>query len=152
MTYEEMKGVFCESLRLLNKNLFWLEKSFEKAKNLNFESLTEEDIEKLETLSNRFGRSVDILTNKTLRALDILELENTESKLDILLMAEKRGFVKDFRQLIALKDLRNELTHEYIEEALLKKFKEVLQSTPKLLETACRINLYVKDKNYCSQF
>ncbi|MEO1784129.1 hypothetical protein V4762_03520 [Thermodesulfobium sp. 4217-1] len=147
-----MKDVFCDSLRLLNKNLFWLEKSFEKAKNLNFESLTEEDIEKLETLSNRFGRSVDILINKTLRALDILELESTESKLDILLMAEKRGFVKDFRQLIALKDLRNELAHEYIEEALLKKFKEVLQSTPMLLETVYRINLYVKDKNYCSQF
>jgi hypothetical protein len=103
----------------------------------------------LETLCNRFGRTVDILINKILRGLDLIELEDISRKLDIVIRAEKRGFVDDYKVLVALKDLRNELVHEYIEENLVKKYKEVIMRVPQLLEIVDKVIKYVDEKNYC---
>ncbi|ADO45196.1 hypothetical protein Hydth_0799 [Hydrogenobacter thermophilus TK-6] len=63
MKIEELKRIFCENLELLNKNAQWLLKSYEKAENIDFskKELTDEELEVLETLSNRFGRTVDVL-------------------------------------------------------------------------------------------
>ncbi len=150
MTREEIKKIFCENLNLLEKNVKWLLKSYEKAKNINLDKeLSEEDLEVLETLSNRFGRTVNILINKILRGLDILELEDISRKLDIVIRAEKRGFVDDYKILIKMKDLRNELVHEYIQENLIEKFAEVLEYTPKLLDIINKLNSYVKEMKYC---
>nr|BAL54318.1 hypothetical conserved protein [uncultured Aquificae bacterium] len=151
MKIEELKRIFCENLELLNKNAQWLLKSYEKAENIDFskKELTDEELEVLETLSNRFGRTVDILINKVLRGLDLIELEDVSRKLDVVIRAEKRGFVRDYRILIEMKDLRNELVHEYIQENLKEKFKEVLEKTPILIEIVRKINEYSKRMNYC---
>ncbi|MCF6243385.1 MAG: hypothetical protein L3J74_18870 [Bacteroidales bacterium] len=128
MTHKEIQKIFCENLQLLNKNLQWLKKSFQRAKGIKLESkkiLSENDLEILETLSNRFGRTVDILINKVLRSLDILELEDVTRRLDIVIRAEKRGVVDDYTLLIEMKDLRNELVHEYIQENLIEKFDQM---------------------------
>ncbi|WP_304091715.1 hypothetical protein [Hydrogenobacter thermophilus] len=151
MKIEELKRIFCENLELLNKNAQWLLKSYEKAENIDFskKELTDEELEVLETLSNRFGRTVDILINKVLRGLDLIELEDVSRKLDVVIRAEKRGFVRDYRILIEIKDLRKELVHEYIQENLKEKFKEVLEKTPILIEIVRKINEYSKRMNYC---
>ncbi len=151
MKIEELKRIFCENLELLNKNAQWLLKSYEKAENIDFskKELTDEELEVLETLSNRFGRTVDILINKVLRGLDLIELEDVSRKLDVVIRAEKRGFVRDYRILIEMKDLRKELVHEYIQENLKEKFKEVLEKTPILIEIVRKINEYSKRMNYC---
>ncbi|WP_211245377.1 hypothetical protein [Sulfurihydrogenibium subterraneum] len=153
MTIEEKKKLFCENLNMLNKNLDWLLKSYKKVENIDFlrEDLTEEDLEVLETLSNRFGRSVDILINKVLRSLDLLEMEDISRKLDAVIRAEKRGFVEDYKILIEMKDLRNELSHEYIQENLIEKFEEVIENVPKLVKIIEKINLYAKKMQYCKQ-
>ena len=153
MTIEEKKKLFCENLNMLNKNLDWLLKSYKKVENIDFskEDLTEEDLEVLETLSNRFGRSVDILINKVLRSLDLLEMEDISRKLDVVIRAEKRGFVEDYKILIEMKDLRNELFHEYIQENLIEKFKEVIENVPKLVKIIEKINLYAEKMQYCKQ-
>ena len=112
-------------------------------------NLSEEELEVLETLSNRFSRAVDILINKVLRSLDLLELEDISRKIYIVIRAEKRGLVDDYKLLIELKDLRNELIHEYIQEMLLEKFKEIIEKTPLLFDIANKINSYLKKYNYC---
>ena len=150
MTREEIEKIFCENLNLLEKNVKWLLKSYEKAKNINLDKeLSEENIEVLETLSNRFGRTVDILLNKVLTGLDMIELEDISRKLDIVIRAEKRGFVDDYRLLIAMKDLRNELVREYIQENLIEKFAEVLDYVPKLLDIINKLKSYIKKMKYC---
>ena len=151
MKAEELKKIFCDNLNLFNKSIEWLNKSYQKAKNIDLEknNLSEDELEVLETLSNRFSRAVDILINKVLRSLDLLELEDISRKIDIVIRAEKRGFVNDYRLLIELKDLRNKLIHEYIQEMLLQKFKEVIEKTPLLLDIADKINKYSKKYNYC---
>jgi uncharacterized protein YutE (UPF0331/DUF86 family) len=149
---EELITLFCEDLKRLIKNKEWLEKSYYKALNIDLNNLKEEDYEKLETLCNRFGRTIDMLINKILRGLDLIELEDISRKLDIVIRAEKRGFIEDYKILIALKDLRNELVHEYIEENLVKKYKEVIDSIPKLLEIIDKVFKYVEEKGYCKNY
>ncbi len=150
MIREEAVKIFCENLNLFEKNLKWLKKSYEKAKKIDLDKeLTEEDLEVFETLSNRFGRTVGILINKILRGLDIIELEDITRKLDIVIRAEKRGFVDDYKVLIEMKDLRNELVHEYIQENLIERFKEVLEYTPKLFDITNKLKDYVKKMKYC---
>ncbi|WP_457636430.1 hypothetical protein [Persephonella sp.] len=145
MIREEAVKIFCENLNLLEKNLKWLKKSYEKAKKIDLnKELTEEDLEVFETLSNRFGRTVDILINKILRGLDIIELEDITRKLDIVIRAEKRGFVDDYKILIEMKDLRNELVREYIQENLIERFKEVLEYTPRLFDITNKLKDYVE--------
>lgn len=150
MKRENIENIFCENLKLLEKNLYWLMKSYKKAESIDLnKDLSEEDFEVLETLSNRFGRTVDILINKVLRGLDILELEDISRKLDIVIRAEKRGFVDNYKILIEMKDLRDELVHEYIQENLVERFKEILIYTPELFNIINKLKLYVKSVRYC---
>ena len=149
---EKIKQQLCENLELLSKNTQWLEKSYLICKDYEFSSiddLTEEQLTNLEALSSRFSRSIDILIYKVLRTLDIYELEDIENKLDILIRAEKRGFIENYELLIEMKDLRNKLVHEYIID-ISSVFKLVIDYTPKLLETIKNTEDYIKNlKRYC---
>ncbi len=137
--------VFVENLNDFKKSLYWLEKVQEKVRDINiknFQNLNEEDLEKIEVLSSRFSRAVDMLINRILRGIDILELENLGTKLDIVIRAEKRGFVDSYETLITMKDLRNELAHEYVGERLISKLDEVKEFSEKLIEIGNRVIEY----------
>ena len=152
MKVEERREIFCENLKLFNKSIFWLKRSLQRVKSIeNFEKLTEEQLEIIETLMNRYSRAVDILINKVLRSLDYLELEESSRKLDIVIRAEKRGFVRDYNILIEMKDLRNELAHEYLEERLRDRLEEVMSKSRELVEIADEINRYVQKFRYCKR-
>jgi uncharacterized protein YutE (UPF0331/DUF86 family) len=141
--------ILCENSQVLRKSLEWLQRSYAKAHSVALDKpLSESDLEILETLSNRFSRAVDILISKVLRAIDLVELEEPGSRLDMVIRAEKRGFVAEYKTLIKLKDLRNELTHEYLEEQLNARFREVVAAVPELVEIAQRVLVYVE--RYCN--
>jgi uncharacterized protein YutE (UPF0331/DUF86 family) len=141
--------ILCENSQVLRKSLEWLQRSYAKAHSVALDKpLSESDFEILETLSNRFSRAVDILISKVLRAIDLVELEEPGSRLDMVIRAEKRGFVAEYKTLIKLKDLRNELTHEYLEEQLNARFREVVAAVPELVEIAQRVLVYVE--RYCN--
>jgi len=137
------KELFLKNLEDFKRNIHWLVKSLEKAKEIDISSLEEEDIEKIEVLFSRFSRSVDMLINRILRGIDLLELEDAGTKLDVVIRAEKRGFVESYEELIALKDLRNELAHEYIGERFVDKLSEVLESSEKIIGIADRVMDYI---------
>jgi len=150
VTFKERQELFCENLRLFNKTLLWLKKSLERMSTVNVNgTLSERELEAVEALLSRYSRSVDILINRVLRSLDYLELEDSKRKLDVVIRAEKRGFVDDYNKLIEMKDLRNELAHEYLEERLMDKVKEVVDKSWELLKIAERINAYSKEMKYC---
>ena len=151
MTLQERKAILCHNIELLQKSSQWLKNSFDKASVIDFnKEIQERELEILETFSNRYSRTVDIFLNKALRSLDFVELEDTSKKLDIVIRAEKRGFIEDYNLLIEMKDLRNELVHEYIQEALYEKFREILFYTPLLL-TAIQKFISYSQKSYCNK-
>ncbi len=151
MSREKLKKLLCENLELLKKNSLWLERSYHLCKDYQFtsiEDLSEEQLTNLEALSSRFGRTIDLLIYKVLRNLDIYELESIDNKLDIVVRAEKRGFVDNFEILIEMKDLRNRLVHEYIID-ISDVFTQVLKYSPDLLDVVKKVENYIKLKRYC---
>jgi uncharacterized protein YutE (UPF0331/DUF86 family) len=79
----------------------------------NLEGVTEKQLESTEAFTGRFARSVDLLVNKVLRALDRAEMNPEGTLLDIINRAEKRRLIDHAEELREMKDVRNMIAHDY---------------------------------------
>jgi uncharacterized protein YutE (UPF0331/DUF86 family) len=135
--------VLKENLQKLNLSSEWVRKSYEQAVKINIkDDYTIEEFEKLEVLASRYARTTDMLINKALRSIDTLELEDIGNVIDIMNRAEKRGIVESAEILHILKDLRNNIVHEYQIEKVAKFFGEIVKYSPVLLEIIKKVNEY----------
>ena len=89
----------------------------------------------MESLCARFGRDIDFLVRKVFRALDDAEFQPQGTLLDAVHRAHQRRLFEDLEAIREIKDLRNQIAHEYADEALTELFAEVLRLTPVLLQT-----------------
>ena len=94
---------------------------------------SQNELDKLELLTARFARTSDILIQKTLRTIDELELEPEGTVRDRIHKAEKRGIISNSGQLIDIRELRNQIAHDYLPEELNEIFGLVIELTPVLL-------------------
>jgi uncharacterized protein YutE (UPF0331/DUF86 family) len=105
-----------------------------------------ENFDRLEALTSRFARLTDLIISKLFRSIDAMELETGGSILDVVNRAAKRGIVDSVDKIRTLKDLRNEIAHEYATADLTKIFEKVLRLTTDVLK------LSVKTENYCQKY
>ena len=132
-----------ESLDTLSESLRWLKRSFSICTDIGIkEDYGEDEFDAFETLISRFARTVDILLQKVLRGIDRVELEDQGTLLDVLNRAHKRGLIDSVENIRLIRELRNDIVHEYTSEKLAALFSEVLASVPELLELAERIDRY----------
>ena len=123
-----------EDIVLLEKQLRWLDISYNQC--LAIEKKEEYSIDEfgqLETLCSRYSRSIDFLIRKMFRTLDEYEFENQGSLVDVVNNAHKRGLFEEVEVLRIMKDIRNTIVHEYIEDKLQDIFDEVIEYTEKLI-------------------
>jgi hypothetical protein len=106
------------TLEACHQSEFWLKRSLDKSPPPPYEDATPDDWDALEALASRFGRMCDLIINKLFRALDRFELEETGSLMDAANRAVQRGIIDSVEQLRDLKDIRNEIVHEYAVEDL----------------------------------
>ena len=131
MMQEKLK----QDLNLLKKQLFWIELSFTKCKNIGIkDDYSIDEFGNFETLCSRYSRSIDFLIRKMFRTLDAYEFENQGTLVDVVNNAHKRGLFSDIDELRVMKDIRNTIVHEYIEDDLIDVFEEVLEYSEKLIE------------------
>ena len=135
-----------ERIELLKQNLLANLRKLEKAKNqlaksynsinFNFDSaeFSDAELEKFESLSARFARTADILTQKVLKNFLIIIQEDFKTFLDICDISEKYNLTDSAEDLLNIRDLRNQIAHEYEEDEINKVFREVSVYTPKLLQ------------------
>ena len=132
-----------ENLNTLNLSADWVKYSLKQTCVIESkEKYTNEEFDKLENLTSRYARTTDMLVNKVLRSIDTLESEDIGTIIDIMNRAEKRGFVSSADLLHILKDLRNNIVHEYKIEAITGFFDDVRKYTPILLEIISNVNVY----------
>ena len=126
-----------ENRVLLEKQLFWLEHSFEETSKIGLKSSYEvEEFDSYENLCSRFGRMIDFLVRKMFRAIDAVEFENQGTLIDTVNNAHKRGLFDNIETIREIKDLRNAIAHEYIDDALQELFEDIMNLTPDLIELA----------------
>jgi len=131
MSLENLK----ENCKLLEKQLFWLNYSYQQilATDLS-KPLTIEAFNHYENLCSRFSRTVDFLIRKMFRSIDAAEFENQGTLVDVVNNAHKRKLFDSIETIRTIKELRNEIVHEYIDDKLQALFAEVRYLTPVLIK------------------
>lgn len=106
--------------------------------------VSEASLESAEAFTSRFARVVDLLVNKVLRSLDLVELQPRGTLLDVVNGAERRGFVESAGALREFKAVRNEVAHDYAAHRLPEIFA-YCRSRKASLDTICtRAEAYVR--------
>lgn len=132
---------------LLQKQLFWVQISFDECQKISIKKeYSVEEFGKFETLCGRYSRGIDFLIRKIFRTLDAYEFENQGTLIDVVNNAHKRGLIDDVEELRIMKDVRNTIAHEYIEDELVDVFEEVLEYTEVLIAMIHKTLDYVKGR------
>jgi len=136
-----------ESLETLSESLRWLKRSCSICVEIGIkEEYLEEEFDAFETFTSRFARTVDIILQKVLRSIDRVELEDQGTLLDVLNRAHKRGLIDSVDEIRLIRELRNDIVHEYTSGKLADLFADVMSNVPKLLDVAERIDRYCREK------
>jgi hypothetical protein len=134
-----------DDLRLLKKQRYRLRYSIDECSAIDpAKPLEPKEFGAYETLCSRYGRSIDFLIRKIFRTIDAYEFENTGTLIDVVNNAAKRGLVEDVDRLRQMKDLRNQIVHEYIEENLLELWREVMEESRELDDLMERTIAYIE--------
>lgn len=133
--------------KLLEKQLFWIEISFHECTKIGIkQEYTVDEFGKFETLCSRYSRGMDFLIRKIFRTLDEYEFENQGTLVDVVNNAHKRRLFEDIDKLRIMKDVRNTIAHEYIEDDLVEVFDEVLLYTEQLISIISNTLNYIEGK------
>ena len=106
-------------------------------------ALTDDERESLESLTSRYARALDFLTQKLLRTIDKIELTDDGSVLDRVNRFKKRGVLREEVNYGILKDLRNQIAHEYIIDESDRVVHDVLKYSHLIVE------MFSNAKSYC---
>ena len=131
MRGQEQIDILLENKKFLENSVHWLRRSFTICSDrFDLNNLTEEGFDAFESLTSRFARTVDLLFNKVFRSIIYIEEGTSYTWLDTLLYMEKHGIISSTENARLLKELRNDIVHEYVVYDLQPLFQEVLENCP----------------------
>jgi len=143
MTQDEYVQNLSNDLELLEGSLFWLQRSFDICSVFGSkEPFSPEEYDAVETLTSRYARTSDILIQKIFRSIDNVELEDRGTMIDVVNRADKRGLFESVDEIREIRDLRNNIAHEYSKEDLEMLFADVMRLAPRLFSIAGNIFAY----------
>ncbi len=112
----------------------------------NKEELSIEEKESCEALTSRFSRLCDYLFQKVFRTLDQIELMDQGTGIDRLNRMEKRGVISSALLWREIRELRNDIVHEYLIERSDRVLALAVQHTPELLSAVDLLKKYLDEK------
>jgi hypothetical protein len=147
MTKKDILTILKKNLLAMNDAKKWLERSYQICQKIDLQKeFTAVDYDSFENLVSRFARTVDLLINKVFRSIDRVELEDAGTTIDVVNRASKRGLIESPEEARILKELRNEIAHEYTSRELKDLFSDIFKTTPKLLTMIAKTNSYCENK------
>ena len=122
-----------EYLALLDKSVATLLYSYKKCSAIKEQPKYDlEQQESFEALTSRFARTSDILTQKVFKTLFILLQEDTKTIIDAANFLEKLEILESADDLLNIREIRNQIAHEYVESNIMALFHDVLRFAPLL--------------------
>ncbi len=110
-----------------------LKLSVEKCKQIGKkETYTFNEMESFDSLTSKFGRTADMYTQKVLRTCWMLLHEPFAPFIDVLNQCEKMNLIESADTLVEIRDLRNQIAHEYIPEAVQELVPDVIEYSSRL--------------------
>jgi len=136
-----------EYLEILDKSVTALVYSYNKCRAIGEKKEYDlEEQESFEALTSRFARSSDILTQKVFKTLLILLQENTKTIIDTANFLERLGVIENADDLLNIREIRNQIAHEYVELDIKTLFFDVLQYVPELKKITNNVKAYYRKK------
>ena len=103
----------------------------------------EAEWERWDALTARFARLADILTQRVFRAIDAVEFLPARSTfIDRINRAEKRGHIHSAYAWKEVREIRNQIVHEYATAHLPVLLRDAVQHTTELFECVVRVQQY----------
>ncbi len=128
----------------LDKSMKALTYSYEKCKAIGDKDEYDlDEQESFEALTSRFARTSDILTQKLFKTLFVLLQENTKTMIDAANFLEKLEVVEKADDLLNIREIRNQIAHEYVESDLKALFFDVLRYVPEIKRIIENANAYI---------
>lgn len=103
-----------------------------------------EELEAFDALTSRFARTSDLLTQKVFGLIDAILLEEPGTLIDKLNRAEKRGIISSVLIFKEIRELRNLIAHEYVNEDLNTLFQSILKYSPILITTVIAVESFTE--------
>lgn len=145
MTQNEYITALYETLKTTDEAAHWLKRSYAICCDFAGEDrYTEEQYDAFEALTGRFARLSDMLLQRVFRLIDRLEFEDSGTLIDTVHRAEKRGLIRSADLMREIRELRNEIAHEYASSDLRAMFQDVVHVTPELFTIVENIHSYCK--------
>lgn len=121
-----------------------LRASYQKSTQLmgNNQNYSDDELEVIEGLTARFARLSDILINKIFRLIEKIDLDDSKTIRDSIILAEKKGLISSAEKFFRIRELRNFTAHEYEEEDLFAVISEILDLMPILFDSLERVKKY----------
>jgi hypothetical protein len=135
MNVSNLQNLLDLNWNVLKQALPSFERSLVKCRDLDFTlPISFETEESLDALSSKFSRVSDIFTQKVLKTLIFVLREDAPTFLDRMNLCEKLGIIPSAEEIIAIRDLRNIIAHEYLSENLFEVYMEIIQLSDNLLK------------------
>jgi hypothetical protein len=139
---------------LLHKNLAVLDQaqstlllSYIKCQKIGIkEHYSFEELESFDSLTAKFARTSDLFTQKVLVSIIKFLREEAETFLDRINLAEKLGLISSADHLLAIRDLRNQIAHEYKLENIEELYEDTLELIQPLVDCLELTRKYVAQK------
>jgi hypothetical protein len=123
---------------LLNEAIRYLKDSYQNCQKIKVKKLNEyssEELIEIEALTARFSRVSDIIMKKIFRYIDEIELELNNSVIDRINSAEKRGLISSAENWMNIRNIRNQIAHEYSNLQLKEIYSNVMNYCEEIFST-----------------
>ncbi|HOT76383.1 MAG TPA: hypothetical protein PK467_11380 [Candidatus Wallbacteria bacterium] len=145
MKQKEYVANALKALTALEDCMRWLKRSYEICYKIGVKKdYADNELDAFETLTSRYARAADIIIYKVFRSIDAVEFENHGSLIDVLNRAHRRGFFESIEKIRQIKELRNEIAHEYVKDNIIELFGEVIEAAPELFKIFENVSAYMK--------
>jgi hypothetical protein len=133
-----------EEWNLLEISVLTLRRSVDKCRSISGKTAYSfEEEESFDSLTSKFSRTSDLFTQKIIRTIWTLLHEPFVPFIDLANKCDKMEIIHSSDDLIDIRDLRNQIAHEYIPSAIHELIPEVLLLANSLMQNidTCRVFL-----------
>src|ERR1035437_6941744 len=135
--------------KLLDASIETLLLSVEKCRKIGIkQNYSFEEQESFDSLTSKFSRTSDVFTQKVIRTTWLLLHESFVPFIDMMNGCVKMGMLRAADEMIEIRDLRNQIAHEYIPDALRELVSEVMQLIDQLVENISYCRVFLTERKW----
>lgn len=107
-----------------------------------------EEQESFDSLTSKFNRTSDLFTQKVIRTIWMLLHEPFSPFIDMMNLGEKMQILLSAEQMIEIRDMRNQIAHEYIPEAIRDLIPDVIILSEQLIKNIRFCRKFIEERNW----